>query len=218
VAPRIIDPDAERLEVEVYEAHATYEDDTHTEWDTTRIAPTLTDTTDIPVLPRPTPPEPTLPEEAIFDLVGDALAARDRGDIHAAERQLTAALDWQPNHIEARIARGQCLRDMGDIPAAMSDFIKCQRQAPHSPSPHIEIGNLFFAKKDYVRAISHYSDALSIQPEHTLALCRRGISHHYRRQPARAIDDLTVARRIDGNIPNIDRYIKMVSITEKRRS
>jgi tetratricopeptide (TPR) repeat protein len=107
---------------------------------------------------------------------------------------------------------------MGDIPAAMSDFIKCQRQAPHSPSPHIEIGNLFFAKKDYVRAISHYSDALSIQPEHTLALCRRGISHHYRRQPARAIDDLTVARRIDGNIPNIDRYIKMVSITEKPRS
>jgi tetratricopeptide (TPR) repeat protein len=150
-------------------------------------------------------------------MVMEAMAALDSGDIIAAERGLSDALDWDPDHIEARLARGRCLRDMGDISGAMSDFLKCQASAPHAPEAHIEIGNLFFARKDYGRAITHYTDALAIDPSHTLALCRRGISHHYRRRPARALEDLSEARQIDPSISNIDRYIQMVSAPNSRQ-
>ena len=93
----------------------------------------------------------------------------------------------------------------------MSDFLLSQDYAAHSPEPHVEMGDLFFARKDYGRAIGHYDDALQIQPEHAMALCRRGISHHHIRRHSQAVEDLKQAARIDPNIPNIARYIRMAS-------
>jgi tetratricopeptide (TPR) repeat protein len=105
---------------------------------------------------------------------------------------------------------------MGDTAGAMSDFLRAQKKAPHASAPHIDIGDLFFARKDYSRAIAHYSDALSIEPTLALTLCRRGICHHYKRQPDRAIDDLRAAQRIDPEMPNIERYIHMVQPNTRR--
>ena len=207
VSPRILDPDRARLEVDVYVD--TPEDETTDLMDFVGKPPKLTETP--APRSRPTATQPPQSEEAVFDLVTLALLALGRGAIREAEQGLSDALDWDPTHIQARLARGRCLRDMGDIVGAMSDFLICQAQAPHAPDAHIEIGNLFFAKKDYGRAITHYSDALSIDPEHTMALCRRGISHHHRRRPVHALEDLSQARLIDPAIPNIDRYIHMVS-------
>ena len=93
----------------------------------------------------------------------------------------------------------------------MSDFPKAQDSAPHSPLPHVELGDLFFARKDYSRAVQHYTDALERDPGHAMALCRRGICQHYRRRPDSALDDLRSAARINPEIANIDRYIRMVS-------
>ena len=83
--------------------------------------------------------------------------------------------------------------------------------APQSPFAHVEMGDLFFAKKHYAQAIQHYTNALERDPDHAMALCRRGICHHYKRQPERALDDLRSAARVDPEIANIDRYIRMVS-------
>ena len=210
VTPQILDPERERLEVEVYENE-------ESEYDRPELpladAPRLTESTSsqgsraatTPVVPR------EHPDEAIFDALTRAKEFIGRGDLSEATVQLSDVLDWEPGHFEARLARGRCSRDMGDPIAAMSDFEKAIQIAPFSPEAHVEMGDVFFVRKDYGRAIQHYTDALDRDPNHPMALCRRGMCHHYRQQPERAVDDLTSARSVAPDIPNIDRYIRMVS-------
>ena len=206
VTPRLLDPDRSRLEVDVIEDH--FVDDEP-----------LTFETDVPQLTtssvtEQTPSRTTQPEAdatTLFDSISAGFDAMRQGNIRAAVVHFSDVLDWDHEQIESRLARGRCRRDLGDTAGAMSDFLQSQAHAPHSPEPHVEMGDLFFARKDYSRAIAHYDDALELHPEHAMALCRRGISHHHTRRPSQAIEDLKQAARVDPNIPNISRYVRMVS-------
>jgi len=205
VAPRLLDPDRATLEVDVY----VEQDDDPCPVATEDNLPQLTDA---PSTPIPTAaPKAQIQTESVFDIVSEGLSALNRGDLHTALNRLSDALDWEPKNVEALLYRGRCKRDQGDIAGAMSDFLKAENIAPHSCEPYVEIGDLFFAKKDYSRAITHYTEALSIHPGHAMALCRRGISHHHRKQSTQALDDLKGAKSLDAEIPNIDRYISMVT-------
>lgn len=215
VIPRIIDPDRERLEVEAYGAtepgcdpheHPAHDPPRLTEADPSQEnhrSPT-------PVTPQ------DHPEEAIFDALTQAKESIGRGDLANANVHLTDVLDWEPGHVEARLARGRCSRDIGDPIAAMSDFEKAIQVAPFSPEAHAEMGNLFFARKDYGRATQHYTDAIERDPSHPMALVRRGMCHHYRQHPEDALDDLRSAQILAPDIPNIDRYIRMVTAPKRR--
>ena len=211
VAPRILDPNRSILEVDVFEDEA-FEGPTI---EPPAEAPRLTDSTRRAVNSS-TSRESTKTEDELFDTITEAMAVLEKGDIRTAHQLFGDVLDWIPSHLEARIARGRCNRDLGDTVSALSDFKRAQQQNPLSPVPHIETGDLFFAKKDYLRAISHYDDALSIDPQNALTLCRRGICHHHRKRPESAVDDLVLAQRIDPEIPNIDRYIRMVRPNRRR--
>jgi hypothetical protein len=205
VEPRILDPDRTMLEVDVFEDEVIE--------DQTFVAPTnvpkLTESVTL-VAPAKTQSAPARTEDQLFDTITDAIAALNHGNLRQAHCLFSDVLDWVPTHIEARLARGRCNRDLGDAVSALSDFLRAQKMAPHAPAPHVDIGDLFFARKDYSRAIAHYSDALAIQPDHALTLCRRGICHHYKKRSDQAIEDLKAAQRFDPEIPNIDRYIRMV--------
>ena len=206
VAPRLLDPDRPRLEVDIIV------DDTLDELPLAFEAnvPQLTDGM-TPDTHHRAPPTPPPDATTSFDSVSEGFEALRHGNIRAATMHFSDALDWDPTQVEARLARGRCRRDLGDTAGAMSDFLLSQDYAAHSPEPHVEMGDLFFARKDYGRAIGHYDDALQIQPEHAMALCRRGISHHHIRRHSQAVEDLKQAARIDPNIPNIARYIRMAS-------
>ena len=207
VAPTVLDPDRDRLDVEVIERESAPEP--WAEPTDARTAPRLTEPTARPA--RRTDTARSSPDEAVFDALSGAHDALRRGASGEASRLLTDALDWAPNHFEARLLRGRCARDAGDQLAALSDFHWAMEVAPQSPLAHVEIGDLFFAKKDYIQAIQHYTNALERDPNHAMALCRRGICHHYKRQPDRALDDLQAAAQINPEIANIDRYIRMVA-------
>jgi hypothetical protein len=214
VSAQILDPERERLEVEVVS-----EEDTEPDQPELPLpdAPRLTEPTPTQTRPRPTPVVPTEhPDEAIFDALTQAKASIRRGDLVAANGHLSDVLDWEPSHVEARLTRGRCSRDIGDPIAAMSDFEKAIQVAPFSPEAHVEMGDLFFARKDYGRAILHYTDAIERDPNHPMALCRRGICYHYRQRPENALDDLKSARLVAPDIPNIDRYVRMVSTPQTR--
>ena len=206
VAPRIMDPDRSRLEVDVIVDPWVSDDD-------------LVYDADVPKLTTPTHPDlstrkvssPEPEADTLFDAISAGFEAIRNGNIQSAMMHFSDALDWDPAQIEARLARGRCRRDLGDPAGAMSDFLLSQNYASHSPEPHVEMGDLFFARKDYNRAIAHYDDALELHPEHAMALCRRGISHHHTRRHGRAVEDLREAARVDPNIPNIARYIRMAS-------
>lgn len=212
VQPQIMDPERERLDVEVFSTPEPTE-----EWqDPQPLAstPRLTEPSSNPTASPTIAKENT--EEAVFDAISNAQEALRRGALQEANLLLSDALDWNPHHIEARLMRGRCLRDSGDQVGALSDFLISLEHAPHSPLPHLELGNLSFSRKDYSRAIQHYTDAIDRDPSHAMALCKRGICHHYRRRPESALDDLRMAARIDSEIANIDRYISMVANRQPR--
>lgn len=205
VAPRVVDPNRDRLEVDVIVDELDDDEPLTFEAEVPQL------TTASTAEPAPPPPEPQTDAASLFDAVSAGFDCLRQGNMHAAMMHFSDALDWEPEQIEARLARGRCRRDLGDAAGAMSDFLLSQDHAPHSPEPHVEMGDLFFSRKDYSRAIAHYDDALELQPEHAMALCRRGISHHHTRRPGQALEDLREAARVDPSIPNITRYVRMVS-------
>ena len=206
VEPRVLDPDRPGLVVDVFENEL---GETRNPY-AAAAPPKLTDGIAIKSL-RVQHTDIVRSEDDLFDVITEASACLEHGDIQTAHVLFSDVLDWLPSHLEARLARGRCSRDMGDTVAAYSDFQRAHAHNPLSPGPHLELGNLFFARKDYLRAISHYDDALLIDPHHALTLCRRGICHHHRNRADKALEDLVLARKINPEIPNIDRYIRMVT-------
>ena len=82
--------------------------------------------------------------------------------------------------------------------------------APGSIQPVIEMGHLFYTRKDYLRAIHYYGEVLSQEPEHAMALGRRGLCHHYMEDSAQALRDITEAMSIDPSLPNLKQSLEMV--------
>ena len=71
------------------------------------------------------------------------------------------------------------------------------------------MGDLYFARKEYKRAIEFYDQAVEIDGSHAMARCRRGISHYYRKNFRQACQDLQRALALDPEIPNIRKYVQM---------
>jgi tetratricopeptide (TPR) repeat protein len=169
-----------------------------------------------PVLP--TVPSPAaVGSETAFAMMSEALAAVSTGRLSDAVVHYGDVLDLEPDSRSARIGRGRALMNLGQYAAAMSDFQRAEDADPDAPEPMVAMGDLFFARKDYERAIHRYDAALERQPEHAMALCRRGICHHYRASRDLALDDLTQAQRIDPGIPSIERYVAMARSAQPRR-
>ena len=118
-------------------------------------------------------------------------------------------LSLQPSNLEAHLGRGRSLVELGDYAAAMSDFQRAEDIAPHSPDPIVEMGNLFFARKEYRKSITYYDQAVEMAPDHAMAWCRRGICHHYRKNHSQAFKDLQKAVSLDPDIPNLRKYVQM---------
>ena len=57
----------------------------------------------------------------------------------------------------------------------------------------------------------------SAGPNHAMAMCRRGISHYYRKNYDTAVADLTRAQALDPDIPNISTYVGMAKRKTKRK-
>jgi tetratricopeptide (TPR) repeat protein len=76
------------------------------------------------------------------------------------------------------------------------------------------MGDFFFARKEYRKAIDFFNEALEVSPDHAMAWCRRGISYYYRREYDAAVTDLTRAMKLNPDIPNISTYLS----TAKRKN
>lgn len=116
-------------------------------------------------------------------------------------------LDAEPDRIEALLARGRLHLDLGDYPAAISDFLKAEGMAPRDPDVQVAIGDLFYGRKDYGKAVSYFNRALGIDGDHALALARRGMAYYYRRQFNAAVEDLERAKQLDPQLAHVDTYV-----------
>ena len=152
-------------------------------------------------------PERALSRSEIVGAVTEAEDAVARGDFLAAAQRYSDVLDVAPNHVSAWLARGRVWLALGDYNRAMNDFVQAEDRYSDSPEPPVAVGELYFARKDYARAIPYFDVALTLAPNHAMALCRRGLSHHYRKCHALALDDLVRAKALDPDIPSISSHL-----------
>jgi len=202
VTPRIVDPNRPRLDVAFVAATRPVDMDEPPE-----VPPSLTQDEAPP--PRTPARPPTTDERAVAAHLQQAREALTSGALDQAITALSDVLDIQPGHLDARLTRGRCWSEQGQYSAALSDFRRAEDVAPLSAAPAFEMANLYFGKKAYEQAIHLYSQAINQDPEHAMAHCRRGMSHHFRGQTSQAQSDLQTAMQLDPDIPNIQRYLRM---------
>lgn len=164
-----------------------------------------------------TPIQGDLTTDAVAEFLAAAEEAERTGDLRQAVVVYDDLLSYNPHHIRAHLGRGRCLVDLGDYGAAMSDFTRAEDLAPESADPLVEMGNLFFARKEYKRAVAYYSHAIDVDAGYAMAWSRRGICHYHRREYAEAHHDLTEAESRDPSIPGLQRYIQMAARKAKSR-
>lgn len=150
---------------------------------------------------------------ARFTLISESLdrarEALKEGALAEAVGFYSDVIDRDGKHYDAYLERGRVHLDLGDYGRAMSDFTVANDIHPENPNTGIALADLFFARKEYSRAIEFYTDALRELPEHAMAICRRGICHYYKRNFDKAMTDLENAYRLDKSIPNIATYVVM---------
>jgi hypothetical protein len=152
------------------------------------------------------PGAPVLTEDEVEALYQQALEI-GRRDVSEGALLLGDVLDADPYHLQAHLQRGRLYLDLGDFARAFSDLVVAHDLAPTEPDVKVGLGDLYFARKDYTRAIGYFDDALHIMPRHAQALSRRGMSHYYKRNYADALRDLELAKSVDPSIPGVDTYI-----------
>jgi len=155
-------------------------------------------------------------EGELEELLVAARSAERRGNLQEAVLVYGDLLSLQPSHTGAHLGRGRCLVELGDYAAAMSDFQRSEDLDATSPEPIVEMGNLFYARKEYRKAISYFDQAIELAPEHAMAWCRRGMCHQYRKSYALAFQDLQKAASLDPDIPNLRKYVQMARNSMER--
>ena len=123
----------------------------------------------------------------------DAQDAETRGDLPGAIQSYGDALDVDEGLENAWLGRGRCRIELGDYAAALSDLRRAQALSNGSTAAILEMGHLFYARKDYQRAIHYYGEVLDTEPSNAEAVGRRGLCHHYLGERERALTDLRKA-------------------------
>lgn len=164
--------------------------------------------------PAPVPeaapvPELVLPtEEELVTMLQRAATLGER-DMAQGAHVYGDVLDADHERVAAYLGRGQLLLNMADYTGAISDFLRAEALAPGDPEIQAALGELYFTRKDYRRAITYCDNALELHTDHAFALHRRGMSHFYRKDYAQAQADLQKAKTLDTSLPNVDTYISL---------
>jgi tetratricopeptide (TPR) repeat protein len=156
--------------------------------------------------PRP-PGAPTL---TIDEIEGLFQAARDAAERDMVDGALlySDVLDASPKHGRALLARGRLYLDLGDYARAISDFLKAESCTGLGADVPAALGDLFYARKDYRKAISYFDAAIEANPKHAWSYYRRGMSRYNRKSYGPAVEDLEKARTLDRSLPSVETYIQ----------
>ncbi len=151
-------------------------------------------------------PPPKLDPGQVEEMLEQAAYATDAGRFDEAVELYTQVIDSTEDP-RAYLGRGRIHLDHSDYNRAMSDFRVAEELVPGAPEPLVAMGDLFFGRKDYVQSIEYLTLALGQQPDHAMALTRRGMSQYYLKDYEAALADLQRASELDPDIPMLSSYL-----------
>ncbi len=102
----------------------------------------------------------------------DSLAYFDRGmakeynnDLKGAIEDYTLQLKIDPNMVDCYFLRGIDERRLNETKKAEADFLKTIELEEDNADAHYFLGQIYFAKKKFKKALRHLNDAIIFNPE-----------------------------------------------------
>jgi len=104
---------------------------------------------------------------------------REQGDFAEAERAARATVRLYPRDADAYIALGGVLATAGRLDSAEVYYEIALGYDPYSLQAWKDLGNIAYARKDFVKARRYYEGALKLRPTYTEAMFRVGCCYYY---------------------------------------
>ena len=130
----------------------------------------------------------------------EAEGGLDRGVLYYGEGEyghavtdFTAAIELDPQYVEAYNSRGLAYRRQGDYDRAIADYTNAIRLNPQDAQAYYNRGVAYSEQGKYERAIADYTVAIGLNPQLAQAYRNRGLAYAGRRDYDQAIADYTVA-------------------------
>jgi len=113
------------------------------------------------VLPWLANAQNTTPEQ----LLSQAIAEQQRGDLTSAIRDYRRYLSLRPNTLAAHANLGAALAHSGQVDAAIAEYQAALKIDPRQPQVHLDLGLAYARKNDLKDALPHYAEAHRANPQ-----------------------------------------------------
>ena len=129
-----------------------------------------------------------------------AVAAHQKGDLDAAERNYRAVLSAEPRHPEATHFLGLLLHQRGRSSEALSLMQRALLTAPGNPLFHNNLAGVFEQTGEGVQAEHEYREALKLKPDYLQARVSLGMLYFARGDHPNALAEFDRALALDPKI------------------
>ena len=140
--------------------------------------------------------------EALDDAADSVARAEERfaqGDLHGAIDDCNAALELDPDLVDAYLQRGVARGAHDDIQDAIVDFGEALRREPDNVAALINRGLAYYGTEQYDEALADFDNAAAADPNAAEVYANRGIVRVALDDLDGAIDDFDQAIELDAN-------------------
>jgi tetratricopeptide (TPR) repeat protein len=138
--------------------------------------------------------EPTSTLKTASEYLQRGIDLLEKGDYQAAIRDLTEAIELDPNSAEAYFFRGLAFDDTGDYDKAISDYTKSIDLDPNEGNPYYNRASLYADNMEFDKAIADYTRAIELKSAYSPeSYFNRALVYALNNRFDEAIADLTSA-------------------------
>jgi len=117
-----------------------------------------------------------------------------------AERTLALEMEHRMREAEQWFERAVEMEQVGAPPEQIiAAYEKALERDPDAPAPHVNLGTLYFHRKQWKQAEAHYRAALALRPRYALAWFNLGNLYDELRDPDRALECYLKALECDAS-------------------
>lgn len=98
-----------------------------------------------------------------------------QGDFQTAEMHFREAVVREPGSARARVNRANCLRRLGELDEAISEYLRAIDIKPSAPEVHASLASTFEYTGRYQEALEHFTQAIRFRPDFARARYARGM-------------------------------------------